>query len=183
MPPPARVRPTDPGRSGSRPDAQAVDLGQPDALGQTPAKVVRLMTIIARSSLLGLLAVVATGCSFMTRSHVPAVVFPTPSLTAGEYALPVLRRPALAAGEYYMCAGVGLLHATLRGDPSDPWVAWLDLGARRANVTWPDGYRARFSPDLEVLDAAGTVVLRDGSSISGACVGPGDLLSLDTPFR
>jgi hypothetical protein len=50
-------------------------------------------------------------------------------------------------------------------------LAWLvnNLGTRH-DVVWPAGYRARFIPKLEVLDADGTVVLREGDPVTGACV-------------
>ena len=82
------------------------------------------------------------------------------------------------------CAGVGI-SAVLRGDPRDPHIAWLvnNLGAR-VNITWPPGYRARFDPRLEVLDAAGVVALKDGASVTGACVtGKPDVLHLEPPFN
>jgi hypothetical protein len=79
------------------------------------------------------------------------------------------------------CAGVGL-DATLRGDPSDPAITWLEdraTGARIA-VTWPAGFRARFVPALEVMDLTGRVVHREADLIDGACV-DGDGLVLGYP--
>jgi hypothetical protein len=70
-----------------------------------------------------------------------------------------------------VCAGVGL-EAVLRGSPSDPRVAWLENnigGQSRIEVSWPAGYRARFNPNLEILDENGKVVLRDGDAVGGAC--------------
>ena len=70
------------------------------------------------------------------------------------------------------CGGVGM-DATLHGDPEDPRVAWLvnqvPGGRQRVEVAWPPGYRARFSPALEVLDGSGSVKLREGDHIDGAC--------------
>jgi hypothetical protein len=71
------------------------------------------------------------------------------------------------------CAGVGL-DAVLHGDPADPKVAWLinrlgDLPGKRLEVAWPPGFRARFAPELEVLDGTGRVRLREGDHIDGTC--------------
>ena len=60
----------------------------------------------------------------------------------------------------------------LHGSPNDPRVAWLENkqgGQSRMEVTWPAGYRARFSPNIEILDENGNVVLRDGDAVGGAC--------------
>jgi hypothetical protein len=90
-----------------------------------------------------------------------------------------------------LCAGVGL-EAVLRGSRDDPRVAWLEnemvlpsnvvLGPSTFNVVWPAGYRARFAPKLEILDASGIVVLQDGSNVGGACFA-GDPLYLQPPFN
>jgi hypothetical protein len=40
-------------------------------------------------------------------------------------------------------------------------------------ITWPAGFRARFSPGLEILDPSGTVVARGGVVISDAGGGSG----------
>lgn len=165
------------------PPARACLGGWAGDLAYAPAVIRRLVTVISWALVVGYFAAIVAGCSLMARVDLPSVEFATPSLAAGSYPLPTVRRPPLASGDYFMCAGVGLIGATLRGDPSDPSVAWLDGGGHRQDVVWPEGYRARFTPDLEILDASGTVVLRDGASIAGACVGPGDLLSLEPPFR
>ena len=70
------------------------------------------------------------------------------------------------------CAGVRL-DAIVNGDRADPKVAWLidrngELG-ERLEVAWPPGYRARFAPELEVLDGTGRVRLREGDQINGTC--------------
>jgi hypothetical protein len=71
------------------------------------------------------------------------------------------------------CAGVGL-DAIVHGDPADPKVAWLinrlpAPGDGRIEVAWPPGYRARFAPNLEVLDGTGRIRLREGDPIDGTC--------------
>jgi hypothetical protein len=105
-------------------------------------------------------------------------------LGPGEIVLPTAAPLSLPSGAIEACAGVGIA-AVLRGDPHDPHVAWLikDIGTR-VNVTWPPGYRARFVPGLEVLDAAGDVVLRGGEPVTGVCVtGDPDLYHLIPPFK
>jgi hypothetical protein len=68
--------------------------------------------------------------------------------------------------------GVGL-DAVLRGASADARVAWaIDRsGGGRIELVWPAGYSARFLPDLQVLDATGTVVAREGDLIIGSCMG------------
>ena len=77
--------------------------------------------------------------------------------------------PTLATESGGFCRGIGL-DATLTGDPGDPRVAWLiGRGGDRIDVVWPAGFRARFSPLIEILDPSGTVVLRDGDPVTGGC--------------
>ena len=107
---------------------------------------------------------------------------PRPSLSGGLFALPTT--DWLAGGA---CAGVGL-EAVLHGSPNDPRVAWLEdkLGGQsRTEVTWPAGYRARFSPNIEVLDENGNVVLREGDAVGGACGFDLDtgMAYLEPPFK
>lgn len=79
------------------------------------------------------------------------------------------------------CAGVGL-DAILHGDATDPGVTWLRdrTGGGRIEVTWPVGFRARFTPSLVVVDPAGRVVHREGDTIDGGCV-DGDRILLGYP--
>ena len=76
------------------------------------------------------------------------------------------------------CAGTGLISATLQGDANDPRVAWIEIkdhGTR--GVLFPDSFTARFTPNLEILDASGQVRFRAGDAIDGGCVwGQADLL-------
>lgn len=96
----------------------------------------------------------------------------------GEYALPTTATPWWFR---LMCGGVGL-DAVVRGSPNDPHVAWLESQiavpgippGTREDVIWPEGYRARFSPNLEILDGWGNVVLREGEHVSGSCGGVAD---------
>src|SRR5450432_603085 len=65
------------------------------------------------------------------------------------------------------CRGVGF-EAALNGSPSDPRITWLTAsGGQRRDIVWPPGYAARFTPNLEVLDANSNVVFREGSTVSG----------------
>jgi hypothetical protein len=77
------------------------------------------------------------------------------------------------------------LAAVVRGSASDPDVAWIVRlsSGERSNVTWPDGYTARFAPGLEILDASGRVVLRDGDFVDGTCgTDSGGRILLAPPF-
>ena len=74
------------------------------------------------------------------------------------------------------CAGVGGPlgeMVILRGDPNDPHLTWetaLD-GSGRQDVIWPPQYRGRFAPKLEVFDAKGGLIARDGDRVpGGGCV-------------
>ena len=93
--------------------------------------------------------------------------------------LPTVPGQPQVAGAPVACAGVGL-STVLRGDPADPRVAWLERLADRTrmDVVWPAGYRARFAPGLEILDATGTVVVHEGDAVEGACVVGNDQLEI-----
>ena len=80
------------------------------------------------------------------------------------------------------CAGVGT-DATLTGSPTDPRLAWMvDPQGGRHEIVWPQGFTARFDPELAVLDASGTVVYRAGDKIDGGCVtGSGNTLLILLP--
>lgn len=68
------------------------------------------------------------------------------------------------------CRGVGLSDAVLHGASDDARGAWLvTRDGVRLDVVWPPGYRARFAPDLEVLDGGGTLRFREGDEPTGAC--------------
>jgi hypothetical protein len=74
---------------------------------------------------------------------------------------------------YGACAGTGL-DAVLRGSPTDPHVAWLVnsfSSPPRVEIVWPAGYRARFDPNLEILDENGNMVMREGDTVTGDCGG------------
>jgi hypothetical protein len=89
-----------------------------------------------------------------------------------------------AAGFPDRCRGVGL-EAVLMGDPFDPRVTWLNrAGGGETPLVWPPGWLARFSPSMEVVDSNGVVRLRQGQSITGACLkgpaeAPGSLMMIE----
>jgi hypothetical protein len=110
----------------------------------------------------------AGGWGFVSAANSPNPPSPRPPLPDGLIALKTtnwLETPDT------ICAGVGL-DAVLHGSPNDPYVAWLEnrVVAGRDEIVWPAGYRARFSPNLDILDESGIVVLREGDAISGSCV-------------
>ncbi len=109
-----------------------------------------------RKLLVAVTAVLLAGCG-VTPSPSPATSVALPTLTTFTGA----------------CRGVGL-DATLTGDPMDPRVTWLlDEGGRRQDIVWPPGFTARFTPELEVLDASGAIVFSDGDEIDGGCTAGG----------
>lgn len=114
----------------------------------------------------------------------PLVILP---LGTGE--MPLVTQVPFSAppGVPILCGGVGL-DAVLRGDSADPRLVWLEnripgTTVKRIEAVWPAGYRVRFTPKAEVLDAFDRVMLRDGDAVLGACgVGP-DGAHLQPPFR
>ncbi len=38
-------------------------------------------------------------------------------------------------------------------------------------IVWPADYRARFDPNLGILDENGTVIMREGDTVTGDCGG------------
>jgi hypothetical protein len=108
----------------------------------------------------------------------PSIRVTAPSPAASDSALRTVDVTAAPSGAVAACAGVGLVGATLRGDPHDPRVVWLDLGPNGTRgLVFPLGFTARFAPRLEVLDTSGQVRFREGDAITGACVwGNNDLL-------
>lgn len=99
-------------------------------------------------------------------------VGPTPagSLNPGEVWVPVAdwRGPD---GQPLLCAGGGLVgDYRLHGSPRDARVVWMiEPNGNRTELAWPVGYRARFSPNLELVSDGGTVVGREGSLVTDGC--------------
>jgi hypothetical protein len=90
---------------------------------------------------------------------------------------------ALPTTGFDTCAGHGLA-AVIRGEPTDARVAWLEslLDGSRIEVVWPEGFRARFSPELEILDESGVAVLQGGDYVDGSCGTVGGRELLAPPF-
>ena len=81
------------------------------------------------------------------------------------------------------CFGLAISNATLRGDPADPRVTWLEFPHGRTEIVWPRGYSARFVPRLEVLNERGQVAIRGGDSVGAACALADDTLLMVPPFQ
>ena len=80
--------------------------------------------------------------------------------------------PLPVADAQILCRGVGL-EARLVGSPLDPRIVWLEPG--HARLVWPAGFTAQFTPNLEIRDRDGKLVMRGGDAVSGACLkGPAD---------
>lgn len=116
-----------------------------------------------------LLAFVA-GCSGAPGESASRVPTPLPTLAPGEIPLPTFLeevdgQPQLCAGSWY--EGDVRVH----GSPDDPALTWIVFAndGHRENLLWPPGYRARFTPMLEVLDPFGRVYSREGDSAHDHC--------------
>jgi hypothetical protein len=136
---------------------------------------------LASGAILGMLVLAACGTSTGTS---PALTPSTSvaSLSPGELPLPT---PPFVNNPPDICAGVGI-SALLRGDAHDPVLTWVEdtTTHTRRDVVWPVGYRARFTPRLQVLDASGAVVLRESDLIAGTCGSTADgRFYLAPPFR
>ena len=114
----------------------------------------------------GVIAMALVGAAVVGCASLPSPI-PHPS---GFVNLPTLPGVSLGPGETpAACGGVGLGDAFLHGSAvaSDP--VWLETVAKpsgRVAVGWPAGFWARFSPSLELIDATGTVVAREGDRLS-----------------
>jgi hypothetical protein len=91
----------------------------------------------------------------------------------GEVAVPIERWEPVN-GVPVACGGVGFVgEYRLHGAANDPRVVWMTQpDGTRAELAWPVGYSARFTPDLELLDDMGEVVGREGSLVTGGCRTP-----------
>ena len=137
------------------------------------------------------LAAIASGTPTASATASPS---PSPSASPSPTVVPIptepLNGPSLGPNIYWLpsdptlvlgpdatplaCAGVGK-DAFLRGSVNDARHVWLEdaTSHARSELVWPPGFAARFTPDLEVLDATGTVVMRAGYRVTGVCVGAG----------
>lgn len=70
----------------------------------------------------------------------------------------------LAPGPIGTCAGVSLADVTFHGDRAAGkiWAEAGDNNATRWPTTWPNGYTARFNPDLQILSGSGELVASGG---------------------
>lgn len=135
-----------------------------------------------RSSCRPVVAVLVAGIGFALVAC-SANPTPEPLPTSWTMALPTIERVTDS------CGGVGLIDATLAGDPSDPRLAWLQTPGGRLEIVWPPGYTARFDrfvSNLEVLDPTGRVVYGLGDPIDGGCTAgppndPGSVLLILPP--
>jgi hypothetical protein len=121
----------------------------------------------------------ATAAPLLANTAPSATAAPLPTTSAPVAVAPSASGPALRTVDVsgQACAGIGIVDGTLRGDPQDPRVAWLDhgpYGTRR--LVFPQGFTARFTPRLEILDANGKVKFRDGDAITEGCDWGDDLL-------
>ena len=106
---------------------------------------------------------------------------PLPAVTADGILLPGTTWWPAPPATPPPCAGVGL-DAILHGGAADPAITWIEDRASggRGEVTWPTGFRARFEPDLLVVDLTGRIVHREGDAIDGGC-SDGDRILLGYP--
>lgn len=76
----------------------------------------------------------------------------------------------LPSTDHTNCVRISLFGVSLYGSSDYARLAWMGSGGNQIDVVWPAGYWARFDPYLEVLDAGGHLVARDGSRVTSACL-------------
>ena len=126
---------------------------------------------IPRGLILGVAAACAVLIGACSAGPVSPPATPVPS---GFVDLPTLSGipPTGPNGVLVGCGGVGFDDSILRGSPSDSDHVWLETVAdsvrpsQRVSVRWPAGFRAHFVPQLELLDAKGQVVAREGDLLT-----------------
>jgi hypothetical protein len=104
----------------------------------------------------GLLVAVLAGCGLGSR--------PSFHLPSGAIAIPTDPGLVSAADSGILCnasATIPHVEGYLRGDPNDSaWPVWLEAAdGHRQYVLWPPGFSVRFTPEPELLDERGTLVL------------------------
>lgn len=132
--------------------------------------------------MVALLLIAVIGCTGAPSGPPSATELPLPSLAPGEYALPTFQ--TMLNGQPVACGGVGYAQeVTIHGSAADPALAWIVFArdGHREDLLWPAGYRARFTPALEVLDPSGQVVAREGELVTGGCPMPPDGTYIDLP--
>jgi hypothetical protein len=133
----------------------AVDIAAP-LKSRTPIRSRGLITVAA----VDLVAVLFVGWLAATTNQ------SGPPLAAGEVALPAVSEDVVSCAEPYVDPGW-----VIRGDPQDARIVWL-ADARdgaRTDVIWPKGYRARFTPNLVVLNDRDEPVATGGVAYHGDC--------------
>lgn len=105
----------------------------------------------------------------------------------GGGASPIATEVELPAGPVEpggLCLFYGI-EGIVRGAQDYPGVAWLEVPGRRFDILWPSGFRARFSPRLEILDRAGRVVVREGETVEWTACASADpnVVLLMPPLR
>jgi hypothetical protein len=112
------------------------------------------------------------GCSSIETSPLPPTI-------EGSIPLPAVQTHQ--DGHEILCAGGGYVgRVELHGSRSNPAVTWITFpdGDRR-DVVWPEGYTARFEPNLIVFTERGLIVASEGSLASGGCPMPnGEMIGL-----
>ncbi|MDQ1323950.1 MAG: hypothetical protein QG587_1286 [Chloroflexota bacterium] len=78
---------------------------------------------------------------------------------------PLPTQPSPPPGAVVACMEA-LASGVLVGDQADPSLVWLKSGSERTDLTWPYGFRVRFTPDAEVLAPGGRTVAREGEEVS-----------------
>jgi hypothetical protein len=126
--------------------------------------------------------VVWIDCRSVVRSPTPTTASPVPSQAAAATSNPISSQPAATLvfrtavppsppppSALVGCAGGALGPFTLHGIRSGSDVlVWLEQDdQRKLAAVWPNGFTAEFNPDLELRDAEGTVVAREGDNIEG----------------
>lgn len=107
-----------------------------------------------------LIMVVVAACSTGT----------TGSPSAATVVVPTFK--PLPSGE---CPTAQLAGVRLRGDQAANPPVWVeDAQSKKLSILWPNGYAARFDPDLSLIGANGQVVARAGDllDLTGGQVDP-----------
>lgn len=77
--------------------------------------------------------------------------------------------PSPPAGQLDLCPAAALTPFTLGGDPTKSPSVWgINSFGHVFAITWPAGFTARFSPNLQIVDPSGAVVATGGVVIADA---------------
>lgn len=93
--------------------------------------------------------------------------------------------PTTGPGRFVQCQSL-TVDLRIHGDDADPEVLWLvdERTGERFDAAWPDGYYARFDPNLEVFNDSNVLVLKEGDQITRVCAtGLVEEYWLDPPFQ